>query len=233
MPRKAGPHKLMYRYNTVLFDLDGTLLNTLDDLADAVNHTLRRLKLPTKTKEEVRLSVGNGVRKLVERVLPGGAADPNMETALAEFKRYYTEHSNIRTHPYEGILEALTALREAGIRLGVVSNKNHEAVQVLTDQYFGSLVEVAIGGSDSVPRKPAPNMPLKALEALDSVPEHALYVGDSDVDVQTALNAGMDCMLVTWGFRNAAELEGLTTEYRVYDAAEIPVVILQTFAEEP
>ena len=112
----------MYRYDAVLFDLDGTLLNTLEDLTDAVNHTLRQFGHPTRTADEVRQFVGNGVRKLIERVLPQGAADPEMEPALAEFRRYYTAHCNVHTHPYDGVPEMLAALQEAGIRLGIVSN---------------------------------------------------------------------------------------------------------------
>ncbi|MCE5344000.1 MAG: HAD-IA family hydrolase [Eubacteriales bacterium] len=232
MPAKAGPRVPMYRYNVVLFDLDGTLLNTLEDLTDAVNHTLRRFGHPPRTQDEVRLSVGNGVRRLIEGVLPLGAADPDMENALAVFKRYYTEHCDVRTHPYEGVLEALAALGEAGVRLGIVSNKNEDAVQALSQAYFGSLVSVVVGGKDGVPRKPAPDMPLLALQALGGVPERALYVGDSDVDVQTAKGAGMDCMLVTWGFRTPEELAGLTVMYRAQDAAEIPALVLQSTDEE-
>ena len=149
----------MQPYNAVLFDLDGTLLNTLDDLTDAVNHTLRAFGYPIKEKDEVRRSVGNGVRKLIERVLPGGAQDADMESALAEFKRYYTAHCNVRTHPYDGVLEALAALSEAGLKLAIVSNKNDEAVKTLAHEYFGSLIDVAVGGRDGMPRKPAPDMP--------------------------------------------------------------------------
>jgi phosphoglycolate phosphatase len=218
----------MYRYDAVLFDLDGTLLNTLDDLTAAVNHTLRLFDYPTRTREDVRQSVGNGVRKLIERVLPLGAADPGMESALTAFKQYYTEHCDEHTHPYEGIPEAMGALSEAGIRLGIVSNKNDAAVQALARAYFGSLVSAAVGGSDATPRKPAPDMPLAALSTLGVTPERTLYVGDSEVDVQTALNAGMDCMLVTWGFRTPEELAGLATDYRVSDPAEIPSLVLHS-----
>ncbi len=217
----------MYQYDAVLFDLDGTLLNTLDDLTDALNHTLRLFGHPPRTAEEVRAFVGNGVRKLVERALPGGAASPDMEAALAEYKRYYTAHCNLRTHPYDGVLEALTALREAGVRLAIVSNKNEEAVQALARHYFGSLVTAAVGGRHGVPRKPAPDMPLRALEAVQSIPERTLFVGDSDVDLDTALQCGMDCMLVSWGFRPREALAALHARYLVDDPAEIPSLVLQ------
>jgi phosphoglycolate phosphatase len=227
LPIAASPRLPMYRYDVVLFDLDGTLLNTLEDLTDAVNHTLRQFGYPPRTREEVRLSVGNGVRRLVERMLPQGAADPDMENALAAFKQYYTAHCNVHTHPYDGVVEAMAALCEAGVTLGIVSNKNDAAVKALAQAYFGSLVSVAIGGRDGVPRKPAPDMPLLALEALGATPERALFVGDSGVDAQTARNTGMDCMLVSWGFRTPEELAGLTVAYHAQDAAEIPALVLQ------
>lgn len=223
----------MYQYDAVLFDLDGTLLNTLDDLTDAVNHTLRHFGYPTRGREEVRAFVGNGVRRLVERFLPGGPADPQMEAALAEFKRFYTEHCDVRTHPYEGVVEAMAALAEAGVRMAIVSNKNDEAVKALARLYFGSLVSVAVGGRDGVPRKPAPAMPLEALQVIGAEPEHTLFVGDSDVDLQTALNTGMDCMLVSWGFRERELLSTLRPRFLVDDPAEIPALILQAPDEEP
>lgn len=224
---QTKPHKRMYPYEAVLFDLDGTLLDTLEDLTDAVNHTLRRFGYPTFEPAGVRAIVGNGVRKLIERVLPGGAADPAMEAALEEFKRYYTGHCNVRTHPYDGILEALTALREAGIRLAIVSNKNEEAVQRLAQHYFGTLVSAVVGGREGVPRKPSPDMPLLALSAIRAEPERTLFVGDSDVDLITAQSAGMDCMLVSWGFRERAALAALNPRYLADDPAEIPALVLQ------
>ena len=222
----------MYRYDAVLFDLDGTLLDTLDDLTAAVNHTLRVFGHPSREKDEVRAMVGNGVRKLIERVLPGGAADADMEAALAEFRLYYTEHCNEQTRPYDGVPEAMAALREAGVKLGVVSNKNEAAVKALVAAYFGSLVTAVVGGSDAVPRKPAPMMPLLALEQLHAEPERTLYVGDSDVDAQTALNAGMECMLVTWGFRERALLTAQCPQYLADDAAEIPALVLQPLDDD-
>lgn len=231
MPHRTTPHETMYRYDAVLFDLDGTLLNTLDDLTDALNHTMRHLNHPTHTAEEVRSMVGNGVRKLIENALPDHAATET-DAAVQEFKRYYTAHCNVRTHPYEGVLEAMTALDEVGVKLAIVSNKNDEAVQALVHAYFGSLVDTAIGGREGFPRKPAPNMPLAALEAIGVEPERTLYVGDSDVDFQTALHTGMDCMLVGWGFRDPEMLQTLGAHYFVTDPAEMPALILQASAEE-
>lgn len=217
----------MYQYDAVLFDMDGTLLNTLADLTAAVNHTLRVYGYPARETDEVRAFVGNGVRKLIERALPGGAADPNMEAALATFKAYYTEHCDVQTRPYDGVLEAMAALHEAGLKLAIVSNKNDEAVRALSRTFFGSLVNVAVGGRDGVPRKPAPQMPLLALDALDAAPQRTLFVGDSDVDMETAQNTGMDCMLVSWGFREAEALSRLAPRYLISDPAEMPALILQ------
>ena len=222
----------MYPYDAVLFDLDGTLLNTLDDLTDGVNHTMRTFGYPLHESTAVRDFVGNGVRTLIERTLPGGKQDPHMEAALAEFKTFYTSHCSLRTSPYDGILDAMSALDEAGVRLAIVSNKNDEAVKSLARDFFGSLVDVAIGGMEGVPRKPASDMPLRALSALDAIPERALFVGDSDVDLQTALNCGMDCMLVSWGFRSRESLASLKPRFLVDDPAEIPALILQAQAEE-
>ena len=230
MPRKAQLQWPMPQYDAVLFDLDGTLLNTLEDLTHAVNNTLRAYGYPTLTPEAVRGFVGNGVRKLMERALPGGRQDARMEEALATFVQYYTAHCDRFTRPYDGVLDTLAALHEAGVKLAIVSNKNDEAVKALAREYFGSLVQVAIGGQDGVPRKPAPDMPLQALAALAAIPERTLYVGDSDVDFDTAQQTGMDCMLVGWGFRDGDALRCMGARFYVTDPAEIPALILQ--AEE-
>ena len=222
----------MYQYDAVLFDMDGTLLNTLHDLSAAVNHTLRAFGYPAREIDEVRAFVGNGVRKLIERVLPGGAGDPHMEAALAEFKQYYTAHCDVQTRPYEGVIDAMAALQEAGLKLAIVSNKNDEAVRALARTYFGSLVDVAVGGRDGVPKKPAPQMPLAALEALGATPERTLFVGDSGVDMDTAVNTGMDCMLVGWGFREESELRDMHPRYLIHDPAEMPALILQPLEDE-
>ncbi len=227
MPQMAKLQLPMRQYDAVLFDLDGTLLNTLEDLTRAVNHTLRLYGYPTLTADTVRSYVGNGVRNLIARALPGGKEDARMEEALAAFKQYYTTHCISRTQPYEGVLEALTALHEAGIKLAIVSNKNDEAVKTLSREFFGSLVHTAVGGQHGTPRKPAPDMPLLALDALDASPARALFVGDSDVDFATAQNIGMDCMLVSWGFRDADALSQLGARFFVTDPAEIPALILQ------
>ena len=194
----------MSRYRAVIFDLDGTLLDTLDDLADAVNYALNAYGYPARTRDEVRLFVGNGVRLLMTRALPDGEENPQFEEVLTTFRTYYAAHSQCKTAPYAGILALLADLRRAGVRVAVVSNKFDAAVRALCAHYFGSLVEVAVGESPAVPKKPAPDTVLRAMQLLDVQPKDCVYVGDSDVDIETAKNAGIPCISVLWGFRDRA-----------------------------
>ena len=181
----------------ILFDLDGTLLNTLDDLADAVNVALTQFGCPARTTDEVRQFVGNGAERLIRLALPGKADDPEVSQVLAFFKDYYAAHSQIKTRPYDGVLEALAAVKEE-FPVAIVSNKPDEAVKILCGQYFGDVY--AIGQSSVLPRKPAPDMVWQAMKAIGA--ESCIYVGDSEVDVQTAKNAGVPCLSVLWGFRD-------------------------------
>lgn len=199
----------MRKYDAVIFDLDGTLLNTLEDLTDAVNHVMGQFHFEKKTIQQVRVFVGNGVRKLVERCVPGGGRREDFEEILACFRNFYTGHCQIKTKPYEGIPDMLMALSEQGYRMGIVSNKNDRAVEELNDIFFSRYVSVAIGQNDNLCPKPAPDTVDMALERLGCSRERALYVGDSDVDKATADNCGMDCVSVTWGFRDRELLAGL------------------------
>lgn len=196
----------MKKYTTVIFDLDGTLLNTLDDLADATNYALRQYGMPPRTVDEVRRFVGNGVRSLMLRAVPEGAENPHFEAAFACFKEYYGEHCNDKTKPYEGIMELLEKLQAKGYAVAIVSNKIDFAVKELQRRYFDGLVEVAIGEREGVLRKPAPDTVMTALSELGKEAGEAVYVGDSDVDIMTAANAGMPCISVEWGFRDRAFL---------------------------
>ncbi len=195
------------RYDAVLFDLDGTLLNTLQDLADATNAALAAFGLPARTVDEVRRFVGNGVRLLMERAVPGGAQHPQFEAILACFKEYYAAHCRVNTAPYPGVLPLLEALQAAGVPAAVISNKFDGAVKQLAVAYFGPRVALAVGEKPGVRKKPAPDAVLEALRQLGVAPERAVYIGDSDVDVQTARNAGTDGIAVCWGFRSRQELE--------------------------
>lgn len=192
---------------TVIFDLDGTLLNTLQDLADAVNYALRKEGMPERTIDEVRRFVGNGVRLLMIRAVPDGESNPLFEETFAQFKEYYEEHCNDNTKPYEGMIELLETLKSKGYSVAIVSNKIDSAVKELSALYFKGIVPVAIGEKEGVRRKPAPDTVREALKELGRTAEESVYVGDSDVDIETAKNAGMPCVSVLWGFRDREFLE--------------------------
>ncbi len=196
----------MKKYNTVIFDLDGTLLNTLEDLADGVNFVLQNNGYPQRTLEEVRHFVGNGTHKLMERAVPENVTGEQFEKIFDEFRTYYTEHCQIKTRAYDGIMELLVKLKQRGYTMAIVSNKNHRAVTELNEIYFKDYIEAAIGQKDGIRKKPAPDTVLQALKELGKEKETAVYVGDSEVDFMTAENTGMDCVLVTWGFRTVEEL---------------------------
>jgi phosphoglycolate phosphatase len=192
------------RYDTFIFDLDGTLLDTLGDLAASVNYALRSHGMPEHSLDDVRRFVGNGVRRLMERAIPEGAENPLFDEAFATFRQYYMAHSLDTTRPYDGIPETLAALRARGCHIAVVSNKMMAATVELCRHFFPDAVEVAIGEDEAegIRKKPAPDTVFAALNALDLPVESAVYVGDSDVDIQTAANAGIPCISVLWGFRD-------------------------------
>ena len=194
----------MNSFSTYIFDLDGTLLDTLGDLAASVNYALRTHGMPEHSLDDVRRFVGNGVRKLMERAVPDGADNPLFDETFATFRQYYMAHSLDTTRPYEGIPETLTALKARGCHLAVVSNKMMAATQELCHHFFSDTIEVAIGEDEAagIRRKPAPDTVFTALKALGVGKEDAVYVGDSDVDIQTARNAGLPCISVLWGFRD-------------------------------
>ena len=188
----------------VIWDLDGTLLNTLDDLAASVNAALAMNGMPLRSTEEVRAFVGNGIRNLMIRAVPGGEANPAFDKALEDFIRHYGAHSRDRTRPYDGILEMLDKLSAAGVKHAIVSNKIDFAVKELSRAYFGERMCAAIGDDPSRARKPAPDSVLAAMREMGVTAQETVYVGDSDVDVLTARNAGVPCVAVLWGFRDEA-----------------------------
>ena len=193
----------MKKYSIYVFDLDGTLLDTLGDLAASVNYALRSHGMPEHSIEDVRRFVGNGVRKLMERAVPEGADNPQFEAAFATFRAYYMEHVQDTTRPYEGIPETLATLKAQGCRLAVVSNKMRKATEELCRHFFPDTIEVAIGEDEAagIRKKPAPDTVFEAVCVLGDKGD-AVYVGDSDVDIQTAHNAGIPCISVLWGFRD-------------------------------
>ena len=189
------------RYEAVIFDLDGTLLDTLADLTASVNAAMEKFGLPGHTIEEVREFVGNGIRRLIRLCVPNGEDHPEFEQILACFREHYEEHCMDATEPYPGVLSLLDWLKKEDVGTAIVSNKADSAVQRLKSVYFRELVDMAIGEKKNRRRKPAPDCALQALSELGVERGHAVYVGDSDVDLQTARNAGIDYILVSWGFR--------------------------------
>lgn len=194
----------MQQYDTYIFDLDGTLLNTLDDLASAVNYALRRNGMPEHSRDAVRRFVGNGVRMLMIRAVPDGELNPQFEEVFDSFREYYMHHSLDTTLPYDGISEMLATLRERGCRLAVVSNKFDAATKELCRHFFADTIDVAVGEheAEGIRKKPAPDTVIEALNQLGVSRQNAVYVGDSDVDIETARNAGLPCISVLWGFRD-------------------------------
>lgn len=199
-------------YSTYIFDLDGTLLDTLRDLAASVNYALRQFGMPEHSLDDIRRFVGNGVRRLMERAVPDGADHPQFEEVFAIFRRYYMEHSLDTTRPYDGISDTLHELKRRGCRMAVVSNKMMAATQELVRHFFPE-IEVAIGEDEAagIRKKPAPDTVFAAMKRLGQ--GSAVYVGDSDVDLATARNSGLPCISVLWGFRDREFLlaHGATT----------------------
>lgn len=190
----------------VIFDMDGTILDTLRDLADTLNYALKKAGLPERSLEEVRAFVGNGILRLVELGVPAGSSDETVAQVFAVFNDYYQAHCADHTRPYDGIVEVIRKLRDSGLKTAVVSNKADFAVRELESVYFEGLFDLCLGAKEGIRKKPAPDAVNAVLQALNVPRENALYVGDSDVDLQTAENAGVPCISVTWGFRDRAFL---------------------------
>ena len=192
----------MKEFETYVFDLDGTLLETLKDLAASTNYALRTHNMPEHSIEDVRIFVGNGVKKLMERAIPNGIENPQFEDVYATFRQHYLEHNLDTTKPYEGIPELLAELKARGKKLAIVSNKFYAATQELARHFFPDTIEVAIGERENIKKKPAPDTVIEALRQLGASRETAVYIGDSDVDIMTAKNCDMPCVSVLWGFRD-------------------------------
>lgn len=218
----------MKKFNTIIFDMDGTLLNTIGDIADSVNYILKKYGYSLRTYEEIISFVGNGSERLMELSLPNGRNNPNFEMYLEEYKEYYLENNNIKTSPYEGIMELLKELSERNYKLAIVSNKNDENIKSLNKIYFGDYIKTAIGQSKDVKRKPAPDMVYSVLYELNSDIENAVYIGDSEVDIYTAKNANMHCVSVCWGFRDKEYLKEQGAEYLIDE----PYELLEFLGEE-
>ena len=206
-------------YATYLFDMDGTLLDTLADLTAAVNHTLEQHGYPRRTIEQVRKSLGNGAAKLVAAMLPQGEETPGFADIMRDYRAWYQAHACVETCPYPGVPEMLKRLRQRGCKVAIVSNKPHGAACELAERFFPGVP--TFGERPETPRKPAPDMVFHALAALGAGKENAVYVGDSEVDVQTARNAGLPVIGVAWGFRGREALAAAGAETIVDTAAEL------------
>jgi len=221
LQQEASKNKI----DAVVFDLDGTLLNTLDDLTDAVNYALDLIHEPKKTVEEVCCFVGNGVRMLMARCIRDGENHPLFDHAFEAFKNYYREHSRDKTRPYDGILELIQELHNRNVKMAIVSNKYDAAVKSLCKAFFASNIKIAIGETEKVRKKPAPDTVMLAIKEMGLSADRAIYVGDSDVDIQTAENAKMRCVSVTWGFRDRQFL----VEHGATQLIDTPLELLEFF----
>ena len=190
------------KYTIAIFDLDGTILNTLEDLADSTNYALKTCGYPERTMDEVRQFVGNGIRKLMERAVPEGTPVEEIDRVHETFTAHYKVHCADKTRPYDGIMELLQNLKKDGCKLAVVSNKADYGVQELCKQYFDGVFDFAVGEREGIRKKPAPDSVNEVLKTLGCSRDRAVYIGDSDVDIQTAANAQMDHIIVDWGFRD-------------------------------
>lgn len=209
------------KYELAIFDLDGTILNTLDDLADSLNYVLAEHGFPQHTADEVRMMVGNGILNLIKRALPKNTEQTTVEAVYADFNAYYKLHSADKTKPYDGITEMLEQLKSSGIKLAVVSNKADYAVQDLCVKYFGRSFDAVAGEKSGVPKKPAPDGVNNILAELGIERKKSVYIGDSDVDIETARNSEMDCIAVDWGFRDEKLLRECGAEVIVSSPNEI------------
>ncbi len=209
----------------VIFDLDGTLLNTLGDLQASVNFALNKNGLPPRSEGEVCSFIGNGIRLLIERSVPENTPDYVTDSCFSDFKEHYKSNNAVLTKPYDGISEMLAELSGKGIKLAVVSNKADFAVQSLVKRYFGDVFHCAVGEREGINRKPAPDTVLEVMRILNVNNTEVLYVGDSDVDIKTAENAGIPAVSVAWGFRNKAFLQSFKPNY-IIDCPEEILAIL-------
>ena len=215
------------RYKLAVFDMDGTILNTLEDLADSTNYALKANGLPERTIDEVRRFVGNGIRLIIERAVPTDTDKELTDKVFDTFKEYYKTHCAVKTRPYDGIKDVLLELRKAGCLTAVVSNKADFAVQDLCKDYFDNLFDFAIGEREGIKKKPAPDSVFEVLSKLNVEKDDAVYIGDSDVDFATSVNAGMDVIMVGWGFRDAEFLREKGVKRIIKQPSEILDIILE------
>lgn len=209
------------KYKLAIFDMDGTILNTIEDLADSTNYALEAYNMPVRTLEEIRNFVGNGMKRLIELAVPCGTSNETIENVLNTMKGHYKEHCTDKTKAYDGIKEVLEELRSRGIITAVVSNKADFGVQILCEDYFKGLFDFAVGQREGIRRKPYPDSVIAVLKKFGVDKENAVYIGDSEVDLKTSQNAGMDIIMVGWGFREEKFLIECGAKFVIHKPAEI------------
>lgn len=209
------------KYNTYIFDLDGTILDTLLDLANAVNFAMKSKGFPERTVDEVKNFIGNGIKVLIRRAVPEKTSEDDYAEALEIFTKYYLEHIADNTKPYDGIVDVINELKKKGCKTAVVSNKAHFAAQAVVKDFFGEIFDIVVGKMDEFPSKPEPDSLLYTIKSLGADKEKCIYIGDSDVDVLTAHNAGLECIGVTWGNRDEDILRASRAEYIAHTPKEI------------
>lgn len=214
------------KYTTVIFDLDGTVLDTLEDLFCSVNYALEKCGYPLRTIDEVRSFVGNGIGKLMERSAPEGTDSKDIEKFHKVFTAHYKEHCADKTQPYEGIIELLKKIRKKGVKTAVVSNKADYAVKSLCSDYFPELFDIAVGEREGIRRKPYPDSVIEVMDKIGADRARTVYIGDSDVDIDTAKNAGVDSIAVTWGFRSKDFLQKHGADVMAENAQELFNVLI-------
>ena len=215
----------MKKFDAVIFDLDGTLLYTLDDVTDSMNYMLKKHNFTLRSKDEIKSFVGEGAGKLMELAIPGGRSNPEFGKCLEDYFAHYFANMQKKTYPFEGIPETVRKLYEGGCKIAVVSNKIDKATKELTHVYFGDYIKVAIGQSGNIASKPAPDTVIQALEELGVAADKALYVGDMEIDIETARNSGTSSVAVTWGYRDRKVLEYSGAEYIIDKPQELLEIV--------
>ena len=223
----------MFQYDAILFDMDGTLLDTVDDITEALNQTLLKRHYLTHSRDKVKSFLGDGAYQLIQKALPEHTEGAVIESVLAEYQVLYDQQANRQTIPFPGVLPMLTALDEAGLKMAIISNKDDLNVRALAKAHFGSLIHTAVGARDDVPLKPAPDSLHTVMRTLGVKPERTLYIGDAYMDYYAAQNAGADCILVRWGYGDPATLVPLSPLFFVSDPAELPMLILHQQEDAP
>jgi len=209
------------KYKVAIFDMDGTILNTLEDLADAMNYCLKMHGMQERTLSEIKSFVGNGIRRLAEQAVPNDTDAKAIDKIVTTFNQYYKDHCAVKTRPYDGIKETLKQLKDEGILTAVVSNKADYAVKILCKEYFDGLFDYSVGEREGIRRKPYPDSVISVIEHFAVSPNEAVYIGDSEVDYQTAHNAGIDVIMVSWGFREEDYLKSIGAKRIIHHPHEL------------